>query len=338
MPAPTNPAGQPVRRNRFIFDTLDAAIRGGGLEPGLVLTESALARFFEVSRAPASDALARLAEAGLVTRHDGRGFVVGDGTAPARREDLARSGLSLPDGSGELLAARSARETLYPHVEVEVAGATAYGAFQIASAALARHHDVGRTTSHEILSRLERIGLVEQSANGRWVAPRLDARAVREHYEMRRLLEPVAMTRAMAVAGTQEAVKRALTRIAQARASGPARDPRGINEIEADLHARIVRAAPNAQMRHAIRRSQLPLIATHAAFDRYRSWAEMRRVLDDHGAILEALQDGRTGDAEAAMVEHLRHGERTTLAYFAAEPNPPEGVVPPYMVPIEAEG
>ena len=334
----SSPPGQPVRRNRFIHDTLRDAIRTGRLLPGLVLTESALARFFNVSRAPAADALARLAEMRLISRHDGRGFVVGDGSAPVRRDDLARSGLRLPLGSDDLLTARSARETLYPAVEVEVASATPYGAFQISEAALARHHGVGRTTSREILSRLDRIGLVEQSANGRWLAPRLDARAVREHYQMRALLEPVALSAAMGADGVEAAVGAALERIARARDAAPVRGPRDIDEIEADLHARIVGAAPNVQMRHAIRRSQLPLIATHAAFDRYRRWAEMRRVLDDHEVVLIALRDGRPDDAASAMAAHLAHGERTTLAYFAERPDPPDGIVPDYMTPARDGG
>ena len=49
--------GRPVRRNRFIYDTLRDAIRRDRLEPGQILTESALARFFDVSRAPAAEAL-----------------------------------------------------------------------------------------------------------------------------------------------------------------------------------------------------------------------------------------------------------------------------------------
>ena len=188
-----DPDTQPVRRNRFIYDTLRGNIRAGALPPGLVLTESALARLFDVSRAPAADALARLARDGLVARHGGRGFLVGDGTDPPVRTNLSAADIAIPEDSHGILAARSARETLYPRVEVEVAGATGYGSFHITSAALARHYGVSRTTSQELLSGLERVGLVRQGANGRWTAPRLTARAVRDHYEMRALLEPVAL-------------------------------------------------------------------------------------------------------------------------------------------------
>ncbi|WP_308918005.1 GntR family transcriptional regulator [Jannaschia sp. LMIT008] len=329
---------QPVRRNRFIHDTLRDAIGRGALPPGLVLTESALARLFDVSRAPASDALALLAAEGLVARHDGRGFLVGDGTDPPLRRDLDPADLDLPQDGGTVLAARSARETLYPRVEVEVAAATGYGSFLVTSGALARHYGVSRTTSQELLTRLERVGLVEQSLNGRWVAPRLTPEAVAHHYEMRRLLEPVALRHVCApdrAGATAAAADAALRRIAALRAAQAPPGADDITAVEDDLHAGIVLACPNPRMRDTIRRSQLPLIATHAAFDRYRSAPEMERVLADHEGVLRALRDADPDRAAARMARHLDQGERTTIAYVAADPTAPPGVVRPYMVAVE---
>ncbi len=323
---------QPIKRNRFIHETVRDAIEAGALAPGLVLTESALARFFDVSRAPAADALARLEEDRLITRHEGRGYLVGDGTDTPLRVDLAEAGLRLPGDAPERLAARSARETLYPIVEIEVASAAGYGSYLVGSAAMAEHFAVSRTTSQDILSRLERVGLVEQAANGRWRIPRLTTDAVVDHYEMRRLLEPVALVQRRP---TPSLVAVALDRIATLRQGEVAFDATKIADVENDLHVRLVLDCPNPRMRDAIRRSQLPLIATHAAFDRYRRAEEMARVLEDHSAILKALRREDLPAAAELMVQHLRHGEATTLNYVAARPDPPAGIVKPYMSRIE---
>ena len=234
----------------------------------------------------------------------------------------------MPKGSRDILAARSTRETLYPQVEVEVAGATGYGTWQITSAALALHYGVSRTSSQEILSRLEQVGLVRQAANGRWIAPRLTPADLHDQYEMRLILEPIALLQA---ALSEDTIARALTRIARLRQAGASDDPSDITAVEHELHVDIVLACPNGRMRDTVRRSQLPLIATHAGFDRYRQWSEMARVLDDHEAILHPLADGEREVAARALQDHLRHGEATTLEYLLAEPVPPAGVIPAYL-------
>ena len=164
---------------------------------------------------------------------------------------------------------------------------------------------------------------------------RLDARAVREHYQMRALLEPVAMVEAMAAGGVGDVLDAALGRIEAARRSARIETAGGVAEIEADLHDRIMRAAPNARMRRAIRQSQLPLIATHGAFDRYRRWAEMETILDDHEAVLRALAAGRPAEASAALADHLRRGEATTLDYLADDPAAPPDILLPYLDPVD---
>ncbi len=333
MPTQRTPGkkAQPTRRNRLIHDTLSRAIRGGTLPDGLVLTQSNVGRFFGVSRAPAADALMRLEGDGLIARFAGRGYVVGPSDAAPLRIALDQTPLEQLDPGALALGARNWRETLYPAVEAEIAVCTSYGSFALLSTALARHYGFSRTTSHEMLSRLERVGLIEQRANGRWVAPAMTEGDIRDHYQMRRLLEPVALLSAAESAGGAALVDTARGRIAALRARGtpPSRDD--ITALERDLHVNLVQACANKRMRETLHRSQLPLIATHTAFDRYLDTAEMHRVLDDHDAILTALAEGRERDAKRAMRAHLAQGLASTLAYMARDPVPPPGLVPPYM-------
>jgi DNA-binding GntR family transcriptional regulator len=327
----TSPTRTPVRRNRHIHEVLRDNIRDGRLEAGLVLTESALSRLFNVSRAPAADALSRLMQDGLVTRHDGRGYLVGDGSAPVLRKSLDDAGLVLPD-QAEGLGPRGWRGALYPAIEAEVAGCISYGTFGLTGAAMAKHLGVSRIVTQDILARLERVGLVEQGANGRWIAPRLTVQSARDHYQMRRLLEPVALVDGARQAGPA-LIAEARARIADLRIVGFVAGP-DMNAVEHDLHRQIVLSCTNPQMRDAIQRCQLPLIVTHLAFNRYRHDAETARVLDDHDSVLAALQEGDGDRAAALMAAHLDHGLRTTTDYLERPPAPLPGPIPAYMTRI----
>lgn len=325
---------QPIRRNQHIYDVLRANIVEGRVQPGLLLTESALSRLFSVSRAPTADALARLADEGLVVRHEGRGFLVGGGSSTPLRVPLEASGLAIPPTSAENIAVRGWRDALYPTLEIEIAGCISYGTFGVAGAAMAKHYAVSRTTTQEMLGRLERVGLVEQGTNGRWIAPRLTVKGARDHYEMRRLLEPVALLDSVRRLGEGPVVA-ARARIAKLRPRSARLTVDDITAVEADLHRVLVDGCSNEPMRATITRSQLPLIATHMAFSRYLQTAEMARVLDDHDAVLVALQRGKDEVAASLLRDHLDQGLKTTVRYLEGNPDPPLGLIPPYMTKLD---
>jgi DNA-binding GntR family transcriptional regulator len=324
---------QPTRRNKYIRETLAEAILRGALPPGLVLTQSNVSRHFGVSRAPAADALDRLAADGIVFAFDGRGYIVGPEDAMPLRLNLSETDLEVAPEAD--LGGRSWRETLYPAVETEVAGCVSYGTFVLGSAALARHYGFSRTTSHEMLSRLERVGLIEQAPNGRWLAPGMTPDDVRDHYQIRTLLEPVAVNDAAATESGRRQVFAAQKRIAAIQADGRQINRDDITALEADLHKTLALSCGNVRIRDALHRSQLPLIATHTAFGRYADADEMQRVLRDHSAVLEALARGDEAAAASAMVAHLEQGMRSTMAYIRNRPAPPDGLIPPYMTPLE---
>ena len=147
----------------LIYDVLREHIVDGSFPPGLVLGETSVARAFQASRVPAAVALRRLKRDGLLSDFDGRGYVTGGGAAPLRLE-LREAGLRLPDE----LKIRNSRERIYPEVEHSVAACLAYGRFLLNESALAEHYGVSRTVAHEVLTRLERTGLVTQDLNQRW--------------------------------------------------------------------------------------------------------------------------------------------------------------------------
>ncbi|MDE0590544.1 GntR family transcriptional regulator [Halocynthiibacter sp. C4] len=320
----------PTRRNQMVFDTLCEAIKDGTLPKGLVLTQSSIGRFFGVSRAPAADALERMEKAGLISRFDGRGFMVGNGRDKPIRMEMDQTDLKSPVDKGEVLVNRSWRDTLYPTVEITVAGCVRYGTFSIGSTALAEHYGFSRTTSHEMLSRLERVGLIEQGANGRWRAPALTSKDVSDYYQIRRLLEPVALVEAAKELGP-DVVGPAFEFVDRLLQSGVRPKKEDITTLEDDLHGKLVLGCPNRHMSETLYRSQLLLLAPHSVTDRYLRRNEMNRLISDHYRVLLPLSEGRLDEAADMMRAHLVQAERATLEYFEEEPTPPEGLIPPYM-------
>jgi DNA-binding GntR family transcriptional regulator len=317
----------------LIHGVLRDHIVEGVFPPGLVLGETGVARAFSASRVPAAAALKRLQEDGLVEAFEGRGYV----TASRRngkpvRLDLFSAGLTLPPDLAGETKARNRHELLYPLVEHEVAACLAYGRFLLNESALAEHHKVSRTVAHEVLTKLDRTGLIARDSNQRWYAGPLTERLLREHFEMRWLLEPIALDQVAADLDPAELdAKR--RRAAEAR-DGP-RLPSILEGLENDLHVDIVLRCPNQQLRETIRRSQLPIIATHSTYE-HRSREEISTMIGEHLEIFDCLRSGRHKQAVAALDAHLRRSLGSNLELIRRLKPLSQDSVPPYLVPIEA--
>ncbi|BCP56384.1 GntR family transcriptional regulator [Kaistia sp. 32K] len=308
-----------------IYRVLRRHIVDGALPNGLVVGETALARAFQSSRIPAGVALKRLEDEGLVSRFGGRGLMIGDDTdaAPLRR-DLVEAGLTLPDIRILEPKTRNRRATIYPEVEHIVACILPYGRFQLNESLLAEHYRVSRTVAHEVLTTLDRAGLVTQDRNQRWYAGPLTPELVREHFEMRWLLEPLAL--ALAWPSLDKAdLRRKRERILSVQSG--TREAARLARLEHDLHVDTVLKCSNRQLRHAIHRSQLPLIAVH---DIFLVHPDLDEMLVEHLEIFDHLIAGAPEKAQKALEQHLRRSVGTNLQRLAR----PEWLVPIRPVPF----
>jgi DNA-binding GntR family transcriptional regulator len=222
---------------------------------------------------------------------------------------------------------RNWRSQFYPLVEREIAMCLPFGCFSISATSLAREYGVSRTIAHETLVRLERLGLVRQQ-RARWFAGPLTDTDLRDHYEMRWLLEPRALQDAApsldpgAVLAMQQRAVSCLERVAE------------LNEgefdlLEQDLHEKIVLRCRNHQMAETIRRSQLPLMAINYSFRSYRGSKVLRKAILEHMDVLTALVAEDIAKAAHALEAHLRASLpviRDALAMGSTQWGPP-----PYM-------
>jgi len=285
----------------LIYRVLRQHIVEGALPAGLVVGETALARAFQSSRIPAGAALKRLEDEGLVTRFGGRGLMIGaDPDATPLRRDLVEAGLTLPEARALRPTTRNRRTAIYPEVEHIVACCLPYGRFQLNESLLAEHYRVSRTVAHEILTALDRAGLVTQDSNQRWYAGPLTPERMQEHFEMRWLLEPLALEQAWPVLEQRDLVaKRQRILAVQSGRRTAAR----LERLEHDLHVDTVQRCANSQLRDAIHRSQLPLIAMH---DTYPILPDAEEMLVEHLAIFDCLIAGDPAAAQRELAQHLR--------------------------------
>jgi DNA-binding GntR family transcriptional regulator len=320
----------------LIYGVLREHIDDGSFPRGLVLGEAAVARAFQASRVPAAMALRRLREDGLIADFEGRGYLANPGkkAVPIRR-NLQEAGLRLPAAVEAGLTLRNRRQRIYPDVEHTVAASLSYGRFLLNESALAEHYRVSRTVAHEILTRLERTGLVVQDVNQRWYAGPLTTDLLREHYEMRWLLEPIALGQVIPELDTEEIA--AKERRAERNADGRM-PPKERELLERDLHVDIVLRCRNRQLRETIRRSQLPLIATHSTFERFQHQDEIVTMVAEHVAILGHLRRGRGSAAMRALGQHLKRSLQPNIELLERLGPLPEALQRPYLLPADSEG
>jgi DNA-binding GntR family transcriptional regulator len=224
------------------------------------------------------------------------------------------------------------REQIYPEVEHAVAVCLAHGRFRLNETALAQHYDVSRTIAHEVLTQLERAGIIEQDSNNRWYAGPLSAAEFEHHYEMRWLLEPQALRQAFSFLDKSEVAAR-LRRLRNA-ASTPMQPPM-LERLEADLHIDTLASCPNDILLNAVRRSQRVLIATHSTFAAYRTKEDISLMAMEHGAIYEALLDHDIEHATTVLEAHLRRALYPNLEVLRQLAPLPAGLRQPYLLEVK---
>ena len=295
------------KRYELIARALRHNIAAGHLPEGLVILEGPVADLMQSSRAPVQAALRLLEAERLIHRFDGRGFLVGAGDRPTAplRLDIRSLALQVPGEIDEALASRGAWQHVYDRVEEEVASCLIFGEFRIIETELASHLGVSRTVARDVLSRLQERGLIVKNQSGHWIAGPLTAQAVRDKFEMRVLLEPVALQMAFSHIN-YPAVEEILARFASST-------PIGWEELEAALYEHCIARTPNRQLAAVIRSNQLLLIAANAALTRL-GLPEDSIALAEYRALFDLIARHRPESAAEYLRGNLRIMAQKSLA------------------------
>lgn len=130
----------------------------------------------------------------LVSRFEGRGYVVGSGDKPVpyKRTDIRDLNLDLsPVLDGEQNLPNWAR--IDEEVEAELSRCLIFGQYRIIEKLLADYYSVSRTVARDVLGRLQERSIVSKSATSRWIVKPLTAQAIRDKFELRIILEVAAL-------------------------------------------------------------------------------------------------------------------------------------------------
>lgn len=314
------------------FEIIAGQIAQGALLAGERLTETQIAERFGVSRAPARQALAQLEQAGMVSKADGRGFVVRDDF----ERDVSSNDQRMPPAEPAQLRASPSWERIYDEIEGEIAQRAIVSAWRVTEADLARHYDVSRTVARDVLGRLQQAGVVSKDDRSHWFAPALTTEYVGELYELRAILEPEALAR------SAESVPPAF--LAQMRSNleaamrmGPKVDWTMLDQLEDEMHVQLLSYCGSRAMLQAIRLHQSLLIAHRFL---YRTTAAMfvtEPFLAEHLSIIEKMQADTIGSAKETLRTHLLgsgHRAMSRIEHLAGTYDPPEL---PYLKRIKAD-
>ena len=297
-------SGASPRLYQRAFEILARQIKTGQIPPGARLMESKVTAQFGISRAPARQALAELARNGLIEKSTGRGFTVknrtGTGSAPTAEPDAE------PEAEDAVtLSSLPTWERIYGEVEREIAGRSSFARWRVTEAKLAEYYGVSRTVAREVLGRLQQRGVIRKDGRSRWYAPALTPAYVSELYELRWVLEPVALVKAVpnAPPGSIARMRRSLDeaiRNAQAIGGGT------LDRLEEELHIAFLGYCGNLSLMQAITLPQSLLIAHRFLYRWTPCLFETEPFLVEHRGIVDRLDGGHTAEAAQALEQHLK--------------------------------
>ncbi|MCX8998324.1 GntR family transcriptional regulator [Rhizobiaceae bacterium BDR2-2] len=300
---------------RRACDALAADIAGGIIAPGTRLTETAVAGRFGISRAPARQALAELARLGHVRKAEARGYDVVDGAAPQARSPGTDAAGAPPSGDPKIHFL-SSWELIYPDIEIEIVSRTSLAGWRINEALLAKHYGVSRTVARDVVARLQQRGIVQKDDKGRWHAPALTSQHIDELYELRWVLEPLALEKA--VPRLPKGLLARMRAHVEAALAATEVDGSTLDALEQELHVELLGHCGNASLMRAISLPQALLVAHHFLYRWTSELFDTEPFLPEHLDIIACLERGDTGAAGAALVDHLKISRQRAMLRIQA--------------------
>lgn len=301
-------SGAVPRLYRRAFEILAKQIEEGILPQGARLHESDIAAQFGISRTPARQALIELKRGGLVSKASGRGYVVG---MLAGRPSDRKPRIPL---TGDMrLVSSSSWERIYGEVEGEIVARISFASWRVNEAVLARHYGVSRTVARDVVGRLQQRGVIRKDDRSRWYAPALTPAHVGELYELRWVLEPLALVKAAPnlppgfLAGMREHLESAI-------ANGHQIGGDTLDSLEEEMHVALLGYCGNGTLMQAITLHQSLLIAHHFLYRWTPRLFETEPFLPEHLEIVRRLESGKIKDAAKALEHHLRVSRERAIA------------------------
>jgi DNA-binding GntR family transcriptional regulator len=301
------------------------SIEAGTLQEGTVLLEGRLAELLNSGRAPVRQALAKVHETGLTQRFEGRGFIIGKSPTEVRRIRLTPEMLVL-DEVNEPLRRSFGWERIYDEVERTIIHRSVFGRYRVSEPKLARQFEVGRTVARDVLNRLQTLGILDKDERQRWTIVPLDGYRLSNLYTVRELLEPAALHDASELVDAAD-VAEMRDNAGFLLAKYPNVSARDMNDLEFDLHVRLLGHCSNPEILSALRHTRCTLTLSKHLLGVELDVPPHDPFMEEHIQVLDALLAGKRKAGMEALRRHIRSScpkviER--LEYFRDSFAPPD--------------
>ncbi|MEM7442838.1 MAG: GntR family transcriptional regulator [Pseudomonadota bacterium] len=330
IPDQTTVGARPTPRYVAIKHQIALAIDEGSLPRGTILMEGPIATIFGTSRTPVRTALNELCDGGLISRFEGRGFVVGaDGEVKPHRTPVTRSMLGLREPPSAEPPPASA-DRIARTIEKSLVLALPFGLHRINEKAVADHFDVSRTVVRELFSRYQDRGLIRKDRSNHWTIGPLTARDVSHFFAIRGRLEPLAlMDSAAHISGAE--IARMRRDLDEAMDDVEGLDADRIDALETDIHITLLAQSPNASLLRMIQQSHIALVVNQV-FASFVGPRPFEIAFREHAMILDFLTRGSHAAAAQNLEEHIRLSSHRTRQRLMAISVFPEPELPHYLV------
>lgn len=180
---------------------------------------------------------------------------------------------------------------------------------------LAEWLGISRTPTRDALRQLEAEGLLEAATRRGLVVATLDQQRVSEIYDVRAALESLAARRA-ARQSTQAEIALLRENIRRQEEMEP-KEIENLLQLNSQFHTAIYRASRNRYLIAALQSLETPLALLPGT-----TYADPNRpteALDQHRALVDALEAGDADKAEQIAIDHVRAAERIRLVRLASD-------------------
>jgi DNA-binding GntR family transcriptional regulator len=183
---------------------------------------------------------------------------------------------------------------------------------------VARKYEVARPTAKAAIERLVQEGLLHRDAHRSARVPVLNAEDVADLYFSRTCIESAVMRRLAATSAAPEAAEQTIRDLCDAAAQGPLP---ALVEPDIRFHRILVDAlgSPRLSRMHAGIMAEMRLCMIQVQANRL---LDPKTIAAEHTAILEAITDGDTERASAALIDHLDRACKVLIDYLNAGHKP----------------
>jgi DNA-binding GntR family transcriptional regulator len=195
-------------------------------------------------------------------------------------------------------------ESIYEEVERDVVNLSVFGNYRVSELEMARNFNVGRMVAHDVLLRLERLGLVAKDERSRWAVRPLDADRINHLYELRWLLEPAALRGAMSIATSGETTAM-MDALRTAMRAYPAISRTELDTLEDDLHVKLLSKCTNDELLQSLARTRCLLTLSKHVLGVSAPMPKRDPFISEHLAVLKAVADGNASTAQDLLRTHL---------------------------------